>query len=585
MANSDIYTYDPALQAAQIARQQKMAELLQQQGDQPIDIQSYQGTQAPISWGSVLAKALKSGLGTYLGGKADQNAAALQSKSLAEANAYFSPTHDVNIPGANYGVTLDMPTPGNAIASAPKPSINPEDLQGPMNAPSVNPEDFAGPNGQPVNSDSLQARQDQGPHTLEIPDISYAPQKYTLGFGPSTGTATYSPEEQMSRARAAQFSSNPFIRSAAGGEMAQIEAERERNQPKLVASGEWGMTDANPNSPTFGKPIIAPTVRAPTAPAAVQEAAWWQNATPEQRAALAAVKAAERPVTNINQPVSPDNAILQKMRDVGWSGLNKNEQEVLTASGKHPPPSRDQEAQGQMVLSGMPLNQIVGGGNGTAAAKQAAMESGIDMYVATHPGASRSDAASAISAAQQDYKAGGKAVSAFRDPNSKVGQNIIAGDTAIQHLDAFVQLATAMKNNDVKLLNQAKNAWQSQFGVPAPNNIALAGQYVSNELERSSLGQAGTGEERKITAALHSGNFSLQTLLDAANTDKTFVSGRLKSVRNSWPGDTGRPLSEFDTTIAGHLNPETKRLMGIGGAAAPGDNADVEAILNKHGVR
>lgn len=242
MANSDIYTYDPALQAAQIARQQKMAELLQQQGEQPIDIQSYQGTQAPISWGSVLAKALKSGLGTYLGGKADQGAAALQSKSLAEAKAYYDPNHDVNIPGASTDVTLDMSTPGNAMAGAPKASVNPED--------------FAGPNGQPVDSDRLQARQ------LEMPDISSAPQKYTLGVGPYSRTETYSPEEQMARARAAQFSPNPVIRSAAAGEMAQIEAERERNQPKLSAAGEYGMVDNNPNSKTFGQLIIPPTVKA-----------------------------------------------------------------------------------------------------------------------------------------------------------------------------------------------------------------------------------------------------------------------------------------------------------------------------------
>lgn len=242
MGNSDIYTYDPTLQAAQIARQQKMAELLQQQAEQPIDIQSYQGTQAPISWGSVLAKALKSGLGTYLGGKADQDAAALQSKSLAEAKAYYDPNYNVNIPGYSTDVTLDMSTPGNAMASAPNPSINPEDLQGPMNAPSVNPEDLqAGPTP------------DQNPRGLKIPDISSAPQQYTLGVGPSTGTATYSPEEQMSRARAAQFSSNPLIRSAAAGEMARLKPEI-----KEVGVGGLARIDADGNVSMVATPPTKP---------------------------------------------------------------------------------------------------------------------------------------------------------------------------------------------------------------------------------------------------------------------------------------------------------------------------------------
>ena len=250
---------DYTTRSADIARQQKLAEALSQMGNQEQAVYTAGGITAPMSPMGALARGLTSFGGAYMSGKAAADEAALQSKSLADAKAYYDPNHDVTIPGYSTDVTLDMSTPGNAMASAPKPSINPEDLQGPMNAPSVNPEDLqAGPTP------------DQNPRGLKIPDISFAPQQYTIGVGPSTGTATYSPEEQMSRARAAQFSSNPFIRSAAGGEMAQIEAERERNQPKLVASGEWGMTDSNPNSPTFGKPIIAPIPKVP-APADIEK--------------------------------------------------------------------------------------------------------------------------------------------------------------------------------------------------------------------------------------------------------------------------------------------------------------------------
>ena len=240
---------DYASRKAAIARQEKLAEMLSQMGAQEQAVSTAGGITAPMSGMGALARGLTSFGGSYLSGKAAADAAALDKSSLRDALAYFSPTHDVNIPGASTDVTLDMPTPGNAIASALKASVIPED--------------FAGPNGQPVDSDKLQARQDQGPRTLEMPDISSAPQKYTLGVGPSTGTATYSPEEQMSRARAAQFNSNPLIRSAAAGEMTQIEAERERNKPKLSAAGEWGMVDSNPNSSTFGKLIIPPTPRVP----------------------------------------------------------------------------------------------------------------------------------------------------------------------------------------------------------------------------------------------------------------------------------------------------------------------------------
>jgi hypothetical protein len=326
MANLDIYTYDPALQAAQIARQQKMAELLQQQGEQPIDIQSYQGTQAPISWGSVLAKALKSGLGTYLGGKADQDAAALQSKSLADAKAYYDPTYDVNIPGASYDVTLeDMPTAGNAMAGAPKPSINPEDLQGPMNAPSVNPEDLqVGPTP------------DQNPRGLKIPDIFSAPQKYTFGIAPSTGTATYSPEEQMARARAAQFSSNPVIRSAAAGEMARLKPEY-----KEIGAGGLARIDDNGNVSMVAGP---------------KQTKSFETLTPEQIAKAGLPKgtiAVTSADGNLEIKYNPTaNAISESMLAIAQQNLGLNQQrfnadQTAKASGVY-----DQETLDQMAAQG-----------------------------------------------------------------------------------------------------------------------------------------------------------------------------------------------------------------------------------------
>jgi hypothetical protein len=45
-------------QLAEIDRQKRLANLLQQQAQTPIEIQSYKGTQAPIAWTSVLAKVL-----------------------------------------------------------------------------------------------------------------------------------------------------------------------------------------------------------------------------------------------------------------------------------------------------------------------------------------------------------------------------------------------------------------------------------------------------------------------------------------------------------------------------------------------
>jgi hypothetical protein len=146
MANQDIYTYDPTLQAAQYARQQKMAELMQQQADQPIDIQSYNGIQAPISWGSVLAKGLKAGLGSYLSGEATKGEAGLSKAETADALAkigqiYKLPDTTGLVPSAEPAGTtptpykLSMPTfTENAKSGQPTGS---QDFTANLNMPNM----------------------------------------------------------------------------------------------------------------------------------------------------------------------------------------------------------------------------------------------------------------------------------------------------------------------------------------------------------------------------------------------------------------------------------------------------------------
>lgn len=63
-------------QLAAFARRQKYAELLAQQGNEDIKVESVNGIPTPISPFQGLANVLKSGMGAYLGGKAEEGAAA-----------------------------------------------------------------------------------------------------------------------------------------------------------------------------------------------------------------------------------------------------------------------------------------------------------------------------------------------------------------------------------------------------------------------------------------------------------------------------------------------------------------------------
>jgi hypothetical protein len=64
-------------QLAAIQRQQKYAELLAQQGAEPIDVQSVNGIPTPISPFQGLAKVFQTGMGAYLAGQSSKDKATL----------------------------------------------------------------------------------------------------------------------------------------------------------------------------------------------------------------------------------------------------------------------------------------------------------------------------------------------------------------------------------------------------------------------------------------------------------------------------------------------------------------------------
>ena len=120
-------------QLADIKRRQKMAELLAQQGGEDIKVESVNGVPTPISPFQGLAKALKSGMGGYLAGKAAEEEAALEeseNKAIADVFEGMKDTPDVVKPGVLIpdseteggpgAYTLSTTTPGQKLSSSEK---------------------------------------------------------------------------------------------------------------------------------------------------------------------------------------------------------------------------------------------------------------------------------------------------------------------------------------------------------------------------------------------------------------------------------------------------------------------------------
>ena len=83
----DISLTDYSSQLAANARQQRMAELLQQQSMEPIQVMSANGVQAPIPWTAVLAKVLQAGAGAYKASRAEKNEAKIKAAREAASEA------------------------------------------------------------------------------------------------------------------------------------------------------------------------------------------------------------------------------------------------------------------------------------------------------------------------------------------------------------------------------------------------------------------------------------------------------------------------------------------------------------------
>lgn len=134
MANQDIsLSLDPDV--ATVQRNRRLAEQLQQQVADPIQVQSYNGIQAPISPFSVLAKLVRGYGANKAQEKADQGAQAYHDKDLASKQAMIDAlnrqVNQVGTPGmAPIDTTVNATAPQLPGGPAPAPQMAPITIPG-----------------------------------------------------------------------------------------------------------------------------------------------------------------------------------------------------------------------------------------------------------------------------------------------------------------------------------------------------------------------------------------------------------------------------------------------------------------------
>jgi len=135
------------------------------------------------------------------------------------------------------------------------------------------------------------------------------------------------------------------------------------------------------------------------------------------------------------------------------------------------------------------------------------------------------------------------------------GNAIRSFNVGLTHLDTLGNLVGALGNGDVRLLNSAKNAFQSQFGAPAPTNFNAAKAIVADEIVKAIVGSGGSEADReKAQATINSANSPAQ-LAGVINTYKTLMAGQLGGLKQQYEATTG--LNDFNS----RLSPAAQRVF------------------------
>lgn len=177
---------------AAIQRNEKLAQIMQQQAFQPVDIQSYQGIQAPISPLSGLAKVLQAYMGAK--GTGEEERIKLNQEAKAEAQQMLSSLNPTASPGR--AATMGSPE----VQARPATSFTPmgSDFED-------NPNLQVAPSG-----------------NVETPAVAYQPAVAPQAAIPPTSGMPLDPEQKRQRLVQMMMSQNPYIAPVAKLEYEQL---------------------------------------------------------------------------------------------------------------------------------------------------------------------------------------------------------------------------------------------------------------------------------------------------------------------------------------------------------------------------
>ena len=137
-----------------------------------------------------------------------------------------------------------------------------------------------------------------------------------------------------------------------------------------------------------------------------------------------------------------------------------------------------------------------------------------------------------------------------------LGTQIRAFNTAIYHLNSLEAIAKKLNSSDIPAANAVVNFIKTQLGHPEVTNLETARQFVGGEVIKAVVGTRSGEQERQEARKMFSPNMSLDQILGAADTDRDFMGGQLRGLKQQYMASTRR--NDFEDR---YLVPEARAAL------------------------
>lgn len=165
----------------------------------------------------------------------------------------------------------------------------------------------------------------------------------------------------------------------------------------------------------------------------------------------------------------------------------------------------------------------------------------------------------------------------------KEGGTVRSINAVTQHLSLYGQLAEALDNGDIQLINQAKAAIGKAFGTAPPTDLAAASRLLGPEVNKVFVPGGGGEREREALQSDFSNAKSPAQAKSLVNTFGAFMAGQANALQQQYVAVPGVSKDSRIKEFQEKLLPETMAFMnahGYGNSTATLSNASSSTTAN-----